>query len=189
MDERELVRRAKQKDVTAFEILVDRHWAKIYRLVEALIGSNDAEAVTVDVFVRAWESLPRFREAASFGTWVHRIAVNLCHEYLRRRRWEIVTDEIPTGERLSLGDIEDIVCDREMRRLIRQWISELPEHLRVPLILRFWQELSYREIAQVLGTKESTVRMRVATAIERLSARWRAIYERIPEKGDEGHDL
>ncbi len=176
MDEQDLVRRAKQGDATAFEVLVQRYWAKAYRLAESLVGATDAADVTVDAFVRAWQGLPRFRERASFGTWLFRIVVNCAKEW--HRKWstapvEPLEEEIDAWgeEAMSLWDIEALACERDWHRFVRQAIQQLPEHLRLPLVLRFWDELTYEEIAQVLGVKESTARMRVAIALKMLAER------------------
>lgn len=173
MDEHELVRQAKRGDTAAFEALVQRYWAKAYRLAESLVGAQDAADVTVDAFARAWQGLPRFREQASFGTWLFRILVNCAKEWQRKRATAPVEplEEVDTEdeEGVSLRDIEAIACERDRQRFVRQAVQQLPDHLRLPLVLRFWDELTYAEIAQVLGIKESTARMRVAAALKMLA--------------------
>ncbi len=173
MDERELVRRAKGGDEVAFEALVRRYWAKAYRLAESLVGSADAEDVVVEAFAQAWQALPRFREQASFGTWLFRIVLNQARQWRRKQMTapvEPLETESEEGEELSLRDIEALACERDWRRRVQQAVHQLPEHLRLPLVLRFWDELSYSEIAEVLGIKESTARMRVASALKQLAA-------------------
>ncbi len=176
MDEQELVRKAKQGDTAAFEVLVQRYWAKAYRLAESLVGATDAADVTVDAFARAWQGLPHFRERAAFGTWLFRIVINCAKEW--HRKWgrapvEPLEEEVDAWgeEGMSLWEIEALVCERDWQRSVRQAVQQLPEHLRLPLVLRFWDELTYEEIAQVLGIKESTARVRVATALKMLAAR------------------
>jgi RNA polymerase sigma-70 factor (ECF subfamily) len=172
MDERELVRRAKGGDEVAFEALVRRCWAKAYRLAESLVGSADAEDVVVEAFVQAWQALPRFREQASFGTWLFRIVLNQARQWRRKQATvpvEPIEAESEEGEELSLRDIEALACEQDWRHRVQQAVQQLPEHLRLPLVLRFWDELSYPEIAELLGIKESTARMRVASALKHLA--------------------
>jgi RNA polymerase sigma-70 factor (ECF subfamily) len=174
MDEMELVRRAKSGDTAAFETLVHRYWAKAYRLAESIVGSTDAEDVVVEAFVQAWRSLPNFRQQSSFGTWLFRIVINQAKQWQRKAaNWVIEPleeDFCASDETLSFRDIEAIACERDWQHRVKVAVQKLPEHLRLPLVLRFWDELSYLEIAQILGIKESTARMRVFAALKMLAA-------------------
>jgi RNA polymerase sigma factor (sigma-70 family) len=79
-------------------------------------------------------------------------------------------DFCASDETLSFRDIEAIACERDWQHRVKVAVQKLPEHLRLPLVLRFWDELSYPEIAQILGIKESTARMRVFAALKMLAA-------------------
>jgi len=174
MDEMELVRRAKSGDTAAFETLVHRYWAKAYRLAESIVGSTDAEDVVVEAFVQAWRSLQNFRQQSSFGTWLFRIVINQAKQWQRKAASWVVEpleeDFCASDETLSFRDIEAIACERYWQHRVKVAVQKLPEHLRLPLVLRFWDELSYPEIAQILGIKESTARMRVFAALKMLAA-------------------
>lgn len=174
MDEMELVRRAKAGDTSAFEALVRRYWAKAYRLAESIVGSTDAEDVVVEAFVQVWRSLQNFRQRSSFGTWLFRIVINQAKQWQRKAAnlpVELHEDEFDlSGEAFSFRDIEEIACERDWQHRVKVAVQKLPEHLKLPLVLRFWDELSYPEIAQVLGVKESTARMRVLAALKMLAA-------------------
>ncbi len=173
MDEKEIVRRAKSGDVAAFEVLVRRYWEKVYRLVESMVGQPDAEDVVVETFVKAWQSLPNFRGQSSFGTWIFRIAVNQAKQWLRKMAAVQLEplDAEWDDEPIPLWEVEAIALERDWQRRVKTAVQNLPEHLRLPLLLRFWGELSYPEIAQVLGIKDSTARMRVVTALKFLAAK------------------
>ncbi len=171
MDELELVRRAKSDDVAAFEVLVRRYWEKVFRLIESMVGNTDAEDVTVETFAQAWKALAQFREQSSFGTWLFRIAINQVKQW-QRKASTVQFEPLETiwdDEQISLREIEDIACKRDWQQQVKGAVQNLPEHLRLPLVLRFWSDLSYPEIAQILGIKESTARMRVATALRTLA--------------------
>lgn len=174
MDEMELVRRAKSGDTAAFETLVHRYWTKAYRLAESIVGSADAEDVVVEAFVQAWKSLQNFRQQSSFGTWLFRIVINQAKQWQRKvANWMIEPLEeefCSDDEAPSFRDIEAIACEQDWQHRVKMAVQKLPEHLRLPLVLRFWDELSYSEIAQILGIKESTARMRVFSALKMLAA-------------------
>ncbi|MCS7264333.1 MAG: sigma-70 family RNA polymerase sigma factor [Armatimonadetes bacterium] len=170
MDEMELVRKAKSGDVAAFDDLVHRYWEKVYRLAESIVGQADAEDVAVETFVQAWKGIAQFREQSSFGSWLFRITVNQAKQWQRKVamvQFEPIEDQ---DEPISLRDIEDIACERDWRRRVKAAVQNLPEQLRLPLVLRFWGDLSYPEIAKLLGIKESTARMRVVAALKILAS-------------------
>ena len=174
MDEMELVRRAKAGDTVAFETLVHRYWAKAYRLAESIVGSADAEDVVIEAFVQAWKSLQNFRQQSSFGTWFFRIVINQAKQWQRKAvSWmtEPLEEEFCSDDEApSFRYIEAIACERDWQHRVKVAVQKLPEHLKLPLVLRFWDELPYPEIAQVLGIKESTARMRVFAALKMLAA-------------------
>ncbi|MGQ9519401.1 MAG: RNA polymerase sigma factor [Candidatus Fervidibacter sp.] len=169
----ELVRRAKAGDVKAFEELVHRYWSKTFRLAESIVGSTDAEDITIEAFVQAWQAVQKFREQSSFGTWLFRIVINQAKQWQRKRvtsHFEPLEGENGwDGAEVSLRGVEAIACERDWQRRVRAAVQKLPEQLRLPLVLRFWNELSYPEIAQLLGIKESTARMRVVAALKMLA--------------------
>ena len=172
MDEMELIRRAKLGDTAAFEALVRCYWGRVYRLAESIVGQADAEDVTVETFVQAWKTLAQFRGQSSFGTWLFRITVNQAKQWLRKASF-VQFEQLETvwdDEQFSLKEVEAIACERDWRQRVKAAVQNLPEHLRLPLVLRFWNELSYPEIAQLLGIKESTARMRVTASLKVLAS-------------------
>ncbi len=176
MTEEELVRRAQKGDQKAFDALVGRYWDKTYRLALSIVGPSDAEDVASSAFLQAWKSLSRFGLRSSFATWLYRITFNIAVRQKRKQAREEPMEEVEEGTEPSLWDIEEMASDREIKRLLHRLVQQLPEELRVPLVLRFWNDLSYEEIGQVLGVRESTARMRTAEALQRISDRWSQVF-------------
>lgn len=174
-DER-LVERAKKGDADAFEVLVSRYERKVYNLAYRLTGHHeDASDLAQDAFVRVYTRLADFRGDSSFATWLYRIVTNACKDELRRRRRQTVTSldqpmENDDGE--MTRQVEDAHTDtpeqaverQEVQRAVQLAINSLDEHFRMVLVMRDIQELSYNEIADVLGENLGTVKSRLNRA-------------------------
>lgn len=177
----DLVERAKAGDRPAFGQLVEVYQDKIYGYVSRMLGDPDeAEDVAQETFVRAYRSLPHFRGAASFHTWLYRIASNLAIDVARRNRRQS-TGNFSLDEPLESeeGDYEREIADesgspeqltqrREMQELVRQAVAELPEKLRAVVVLYELQGESYEDIAEILGCPLGTVKSRLFNARSQL---------------------
>ncbi|HKY61756.1 MAG TPA: sigma-70 family RNA polymerase sigma factor [Gemmatimonadota bacterium] len=170
MDDRDLVRRAQAGDGEAYGRLVELHQPRIYATLAKLTHDRElALDLTQEAFIRAWEELDGFQRRAAFSTWLYRIAVRLAYDALRRERLrgesgstDRLADPAPRpDDRAAAGD--------ETARL-RQRIERLPEMQRAVVTLRTWNDLSYREIAEILGTSEGSARVSFHHAIARLRA-------------------
>jgi len=162
--EAELVRRAQTGDAEAFADLVAEHQRFVYNVaLRAVNDAHEAEDVAQEAFVRAWLALPNFRRQAQFRTWLYRIVTNLCCNRLPRLRRELAAlgaeaaDEkyAPVDERANPA--YDVEAD-ERRAFLHQRIAALPESYRLLVSLRYQQELSYEDIAAVLGLPLGTVK-------------------------------
>jgi RNA polymerase sigma factor (sigma-70 family) len=166
-EERRWVERAREGDAAAFDRLVERHWRKIASVVSRFLSDpNDVEDAVQETFVRAFQGLRGFRGEASARTWLLRIAVNVCrnrHAEAWRRRVSLTEDDaaLPhfAADARALAEAAILRTDRE--RALRSALRELPEKLRLPILLHFIEELSGAEVAQVLGWNESTVWSRI----------------------------
>jgi RNA polymerase sigma-70 factor (ECF subfamily) len=180
----DLVERARAGDRSAFGSLVEAYQDKIYGYVSRMLGDPDeAEDVAQETFVRAYQSLPSFRGAASFHTWLYRIASNLAIDVARRNRRHSAGDfsldePLPSAE----GDYERDIADdsggpeqlttrREMQELVREAVAELPEKLRAVMVLYELQGESYEDIAEILGCPLGTVKSRLFNARAQLRDR------------------
>jgi RNA polymerase sigma-70 factor (ECF subfamily) len=171
--ERELVARARAHEEAAFESLFRRYRDKIYRVVYGwCLDSEVAMDLTQDVFLKAFRSIGSFKEESSFYTWLCRIAINRCMDYCRQKRKhrEIFLEEVAAEE--SAQREEEIppsaVQVEELKRDLRNAIDQLSEEARAAFTLRFFEGLSYKEIADALECSIGTVMSRIFYARQRL---------------------
>lgn len=172
VDEKRLVRRAQAGDTDAFATLVATHQQFVYNLAWRTLGNQqEAEDITQEAFVRAWRGLPRFRQQAQFRTWLYRIVVNLCYNRLPklRREFEALGEEVMEilpSQRFDNPAVH--VENNERRTFLHQHINALPEAQRLLIMLRYQQELSYQEIATIVGCPLGTVKTGIFRARVRL---------------------
>ena len=170
--DRAAVEDARAGDSGAFEALVLRYQTRIVNYASAMIhDAGAAEDVAQETFVRAWRGLGRFRGESSFKTWLYRIATNVARTQLDRRgRQARITDRSldDEAEPLQAGDVQSPAPDAETtlvaREAIDRALAELPDELRLALILRDVEGLDYKEIAGATGAPIGTVESRIFRA-------------------------
>ena len=163
-------------DTRAFEVLVLRYQARIVNYASAMVrDAGAAEDVAQETFVRAWRGMGRFRGESSFKTWLYRIATNVARTHLDRhgRQARIADRSLDDeAEPLQAGDVPSPAPDAETslvrREAIDRALSELPDELRLALVLRDVEGLDYKEIAGVTGAPIGTVESRIFRARRRL---------------------
>src|SRR5918995_6438732 len=137
----ELVARSRSGDVDSFNQLILRWERPIYALAYRVLGrEEDARDVCQDTFLRAYRALPGFKGQAKFSSWLYRIALNLCRDWMRRQR-RTPTVQMPEGvdvtelasERGPVESIEDLVARREMSRAVALAMKELPDEQRTAI--------------------------------------------------------
>ncbi len=170
--EDELVRQAQRGDAEAFAALVALHQRFCYNLaLQSLGDAREAEDVTQEAFLRAWQALPRFRRQARFRTWLYRIVSNLCYTHLPRLRRDMeALDDDALGE-MPTEQPEDPLSNlqvEERRAYLHAEIDRLPESQRVIVLLRYREELAYEEIADILDIPLGTVKIGLFRARQRL---------------------
>lgn len=185
LDEVTLVVRAQDGDMEAFEVLVRRYQGSVYRLARRTLGDRpEAEDIVQDTLLEVWRRLPTLQHPGAFRTWVYRAASNKCLDLLRaqHRRPETSLDPTASGYESAAGlgspagSPEQVVSDGIAVTAVAQAVAELPPEVRLCWVLREIEEVSYREIAQIIGTTETTVRGRIARArrtIAERMANWR----------------
>jgi RNA polymerase sigma-70 factor (ECF subfamily) len=166
IEEALLISRARDGDQDAFRQLVERYQGAVYNLAYRMLGDpGDAEDAAQEIFVRIYRQLGRYDPARKFSTWTLAIATNYCIDQLRRRRMQLVPLEniIPWARAREAGPEGEAITQEERDEVQRQ-ITRLPEKYRAPLILRYFEELSIAEIAEVLGMPEGTVKTQIHRA-------------------------
>ena len=181
-----LVDRFKNGDQSAFDEMVSRYWDRIYAMVNQLLrNSQDAEEVTQDAFIRAHRGLVNFRGDSAFSTWLCQIATNLARNrywyWWRRKRDKSVSFDAPVSadNSTTLADLipaevetpDDITVTQEFIDRIAQGMEKLSAKHREILTLRNIKNLSYEEIADILGISVGTVKSRIARARESLRSK------------------
>jgi len=168
----EWVQRAQAGDAEAFSALVLEHQPFVYNLALRVVGDADeAEDLAQEAFVRAWLALPNFRGQAQFRTWLYRIVTNLCCNRLPRLRRDLLAmgeEEAADLPGEPKGDPASSVEADERRAFLHRQIEALPESYRLLVTLRFQQELSYDEIANVLSLPLGSVKTGLFRARARL---------------------
>ncbi|MEO7146186.1 MAG: sigma-70 family RNA polymerase sigma factor [Bryobacteraceae bacterium] len=165
----QLVERCLAGDDTAWEDMVKVHTRRVYAICYRFTGSDaEAQDLTQEVFLRVFRTLKSFRAGeGSFVVWMARVARNLLIDHYRRTRVERATgsieDQLPLLEEKSAiaGRADGLLAGREASELLQAGLQKLSPELRETVILRDLEELEYREIAQVLGVPEGTVKSRL----------------------------
>ena len=162
--DRGLVARASRGDVEAFRQLVLEHSGLVHWLAHRMLGKEDAQDASQEVWVRVWRYIGTFREDSAFTTWLHRITVNTCLSFrqrgARREEQEYSADEMPYLSEHPGGDAdpEAATLNSERREEIEVALRTVREEHRVALVLRHMQGLSYAEIGAVLEVPDGTAK-------------------------------
>jgi RNA polymerase sigma-70 factor, ECF subfamily len=165
----ELVARSVGGDTESFNQLILRWERPIYALAYRVIGrEEDARDVCQETFLRAFRALRGFKGQAKFSSWLYRIALNLCRDWIRRERRAPLA-QAPEGvdlldlaaEREPSESIETLVARREMSRAVAKAMALLPEEQRTAIILKEYHGLTFQEIADLLDCPLSTVKTRL----------------------------
>jgi len=156
IDDREFVARAQAGELAAFDELVRRHNGSLYGYLWRLCrNSADAEEMAQEVFIKAWQGIARFRGAASFKTWLFRIATNLCINRLSRRRpVDPLPDEIPGR---VADEPEEAFRRRAQSECVSAALARLPADQHTAMLLFVYEEMSYEEIAAATGRSRASV--------------------------------
>ena len=170
-DDDELVRRAAAGDDDAFRQLVERWERPVFAFLARMLDSReDAEDLTSETFLRIHRAAPRYRPDGKFKSWLFRIAGNLARSELRRRavvRWVGLESAPEPATDRTAGDAV------ETQELVRNALAELPARQRQAMLLRHYQEMSYKEIAGAMDTTVSAVETLLYRASQNLKSRLR----------------
>src|SRR6202790_1201244 len=180
--EKLLVRRAQNGDVSAYEDLVRTHQHRVLAVVGGILrGSEDVEDVAQQALAKAYFSIRRFDLRSAFGTWLYKIAVNECWDYLRKKKVRRLVYESDMSEEQvrklesmpehGYGGAlhrEDAARRIEQRQLVERLLAELEEKDQLMLVMKEVEGFSVEEIGEVLGLNVNTVKVRLFRARARL---------------------
>jgi RNA polymerase sigma-70 factor, ECF subfamily len=176
--ERQLVRRAQAGDVPAYEALLAKHQQRVFSVVGGILRRReDVEDVAQQVFVKAYFSLKRFDLRSAFSTWLYKIAVNECWDYLRKKKvrklvYEADMSDEQNRQLLSVNEQsfgalrspEDAARRVEQQQLVERLLSELDEQDAAMLVMKEVEGFSVEEIGESLGINVNTVKVRLFRA-------------------------
>ena len=185
----ELVARAQGGDVESFNQLILRWERPIYALAYRVIGrEEDARDVCQDAFLRAYRALPGFKGQAKFSSWLYRIALNLCRDWIRRQRRAPVSqlpEDVDASELAAetgpVESIEEVVARRELSASVEEAMSVLSEDQRTAIILKEYHGMTFQEIADMQGCPLSTVKTRLYQGLSLLRRRLEQQGQLVPE--------
>jgi len=161
----ELMERTSGGDLRAFEDLVRRHRSAAWRLACGFLGeARDAQDIVQEAFLRILEAAPRYRPSGAFPAYLRRVLANLCMD--RARKMEpVYTDAVPEPDDPRPSEEEAMIASERGRR-VQLALEALPSNQRMVVLLKYYEGLSYAEIAAALGTTEKAVERHLARARE-----------------------
>jgi RNA polymerase sigma-70 factor, ECF subfamily len=177
--EARFIERLSARDERAFNELVEAYEQRVFRLLLRMLGRRDeAEDMAQEVFVQVFKAIGQFRGESKLGTWIYRIAVNLCKnriKYLSRRHTGEEDELEPAAERAPLDGGKGVTFGEtsrpdhmleglEVERIVKECITELDADFREVLVLRDVEDLSYEELCEVTGLPDGTVKSRLHRA-------------------------
>ncbi|HNV22131.1 MAG TPA: sigma-70 family RNA polymerase sigma factor [Candidatus Hydrogenedentes bacterium] len=186
MTDHDLVEQCRRGDTSAFDVIADRYGKRLYNVAVRFLGNReDALDICQEAFVRAYQSLDSYRGDARFYTWLYSIAANLARNRLRDRSrkgrdrgtsLDALFENAPAVANAAAAATRNPGTDameHEMEEVLQRCLEELPDHYRLPFVLRTFDDLSYEEIAEVMDCPPGTVKSRLNQARKRLRERLR----------------
>ncbi|NLC38898.1 MAG: sigma-70 family RNA polymerase sigma factor [Clostridia bacterium] len=161
-----LVQKCLEGDRGAFAEIVRRYQKQIYSLAYRLTNHmEDAQDLAQEIFIKLYQVLDKYDTQKPFFPWMYKVATNVCYTLLRKRP----ADEVPLEKVIEFGPIvlqsqnqpEERYEAKEMQLLVQQAIAQLPEKYRIPLVLRYLEEFSYRQIAEIMDLPLTTIETRL----------------------------
>lgn len=173
----ELIIKAKGGNQIAFSSLLDRFWPEVYHFqLKRTQNENDAEDICIRTFAKAFEKIASYDPKYTFSTWLITISKNLHVDFIRKRRRNVLEGTAPQGADLmkmildeSPSAEDQLIIDQNLKTLLRHLKSLKPAYRQV-IDLRYFQEMSYSDIAQELGEPVNTVKVKLLRARKLLAA-------------------
>lgn len=169
-DEQVWLDKARRGDKFAFGQLIEAYQGPVYNLAYRMLGnSGEAEEAAQEAFIRAYTRLDSYDPAHKFSTWLLSITSNYCIDQIRKRRAVLLSIDEPLPPHPALHSDnnkgpEAAYVAQEREELVQNLLSELPEEYRQAVVLRYWYDMAYEEIAEVQKTTVSAVKSRLFRA-------------------------
>ena len=185
--ESEWLVRAIKGDDEAFARLVELYQKPVYNLCYRMLGtSGDAEDAAQETFLRAYKNLKRYDQKRSFITWLLSIASHYCIDQLRKRRFNAFSMDDESNNWLEPPDPEKgpdaVISEKEKQEQVQMLLDKLSPKDRAAVVMRYWYEYSYEEIAQELSLTVSSVKSRLHRARRELAGQWMTMQTKTAER-------
>lgn len=166
-DDHSVIRQFIEGDKSAFQVLVKKHKEKVRNIIYLTMNNSAlVDDIAQDVFITVYRNLRYFRFESQFTTWLYRITVNRCKDYLRRMNVRKIFS--PLDESFEVSEYSTPVENNDISKIVMDAIAKLPEKLRMPLILKDIEGFSYQEISETLNCEMGTVKSRIFRGREKL---------------------
>ncbi|MCQ2011307.1 RNA polymerase sigma factor SigW [Sporolactobacillus sp. STSJ-5] len=176
--EKRLIKKIRKGDQQAFAELVERYKNSVFAICLRMVGNaQEAEDLSQEAFIRAYNHIDQYDHERKFSTWLFRIATNLSIDFLRRRKNVVSLDAVvPSTEGLSLNAMlpdegeqpEDRIVRKETEEMVQGEIKKLPEKYRSAVVLKYIEDLSLKEISEIMEIPVGTVKTRIHRGREML---------------------
>ncbi len=166
-DDQELMLAVGRGDMQAFAEIVERNYARAFRTAARILGERDEAAdVVQEAFLKILAAAPRYKASAAFGTYLYRVIVNLCADRRRKAKPE-PESEIHEGRSEAPSPLDNLLI-KQGAASVRRALDALPSRQRAAVVLKYNEEMSYREIAEILETSEKGVERLLSRARQSL---------------------
>lgn len=174
-EEQVWLEQARQGDKSAFGQLIEAYQGPVYNLAYRMLGNRgEAEEAAQEAFIRAYTRLDTYDPSRKFSTWMLSITSNYCIDLLRKRRALLLSLDQPLPPHPALMSDRDEnpeaqAADSEQEQMVQALLEHLPEDYRQAVVLRYWYDLSYEEIAAIMDTTVSAIKSRLFRARRQLA--------------------
>jgi RNA polymerase sigma-70 factor, ECF subfamily len=166
-DDYSIIRQIIDGDKSAFQVLVKRHKEKVRNIIYMTMNNSAmVDDIAQDVFITIYKNLKHFRFESLFTTWLYRITVNKCKDYIRRMNVRKIFSPLDDG--FDVSEHQTPVENNHVSKIVMDAISKLPVKLKMPLILKDIEGFSYQEISETLNCEMGTVKSRIFRGREKL---------------------
>jgi RNA polymerase sigma-70 factor (ECF subfamily) len=186
-DESQWVQEVLQGNKEAFAFIIDRYKQRIYAFIYRICrNKHDAQDWTQEVFIRAYRYLQSYRQDKPFSAWIYKIAVNTCNTQLQKKKayTRETIEEIPATNTTDSPEEKIVNCER--KKELQQALDQLPEHYRMVIMLRYMDDLSYKEIGEILQLPMTTVQNHLHRARKQLQKHLAGL---VQQEGGKVYDL
>ena len=172
LDEAEVIRQLASPEgrQKVFPTIVDQYSQALYWKIRSIVLTHDdADDVLQNTFLKAWKNLPTFQGKAKFSTWLYRIAINEALDFLRHQKTATLSSadaDLTVANRLMADDYFD---GDKSQALLQEAIATLPDVQRMVFTLRYYDEMKYSEMSEILGTSEGSLKASYHIAVQKIT--------------------